>query len=72
VLATAPAGVPVIDVARGCSSAQIPGDLARALLLQQHGGDWGVRLKSASYDLVFVQGRPTSPCTCSFTTAKPN
>ncbi len=60
--ATGPlAGIPVIGGSRWYVSAKSPMTSPEHLSYCNLGGDWGMRLKSAGYDAVFVQGAADKP-----------
>ena len=62
VLATGPlAGVPVIGGSRLFVCGKSPATTPEHFTYCNMGGDWAIRLKSAGYDLVFVQGKPEKP-----------
>ena len=62
VLATGPlAGVPVIGGSRLFVCGKSPATSPEHFSYCNMGGDWAVRLKSAGYDLVFVQGKADKP-----------
>ncbi|MBN2098101.1 MAG: hypothetical protein JW753_00740, partial [Dehalococcoidia bacterium] len=62
VLATGPlAGVPVIGGSRLFVCGKSPATTPEHFSYCNMGGDWAVRLKSAGYDLVFVQGKADKP-----------
>jgi aldehyde:ferredoxin oxidoreductase len=62
VLATGPlAGVPVIGGSRLFVCGKSPATSPEHLSYCNLGGDWAVRLKSAGYDAVFVQGKSDKP-----------
>jgi aldehyde:ferredoxin oxidoreductase len=62
VLATGPlAGVPVIGGSRLFVCGKSPATTPEHFTYCNMGGDWAIRLKSAGYDLVFVQGKADEP-----------
>jgi aldehyde:ferredoxin oxidoreductase len=62
ILATGPlAGVPVIGGSRLFVCGRSPATSPEHLSYCNLGGDWAVRLKSAGYDAVFVQGKADKP-----------
>src|SRR5512136_3178879 len=62
VLATGPlAGVPVIGGSRLFVCGKSPATSPEHFSYCNMGGDWAVRLKSAGYDLVLVQGKADKP-----------
>ncbi len=62
VLATGPlAGVPVIGGSRLFVCGKSPATSPEHFTYCNLGGDWAVRLKSAGYDIVFLQGRAEGP-----------
>jgi aldehyde:ferredoxin oxidoreductase len=62
VLATGPlAGVPVIGGSRLFVCGKSPATSPEHFSYCNMGGDWAVRLKSAGYDLLFVQGKADKP-----------
>jgi len=62
VLATGPlAGVPVIGGSRLFVCGKSPATSPEHLSYCNMGSDWAIRLKSAGYDLVFIQGKADRP-----------
>ena len=62
IFATGPlAGIPVIGGSRWYVCGKSPATQPEHLSYCNLGGDWGVRLKSAGYDAIFVQGNSENP-----------